>query len=76
MYEQMNKPMHVHARDEYRNAMEPSNLVLFPRSTNKPLYPDPAHIVTVLRMWLQHVTPYSSNINDGVRTRASLAHFQ
>lgn len=73
MYEQMNKPMHVRARDEYQNAMEPGNLVLLPRSTNKPLYPDPTRIVTVLRMWLQHVTPYSGNINDGTNERQSSA---
>lgn len=50
MYEQMNKPMHAHVRDKYQNAIEPSNPVLFPRSTNKPLYSDPTRIVTVLRM--------------------------
>lgn len=50
MYEQMNKPMHAHVRDKYQNAIEPSNPVLLPRSTNKPLYSDPTRIVTVLRM--------------------------
>jgi len=45
----MNKPMYAHAH-EFQNAMEPSNPVLLPRSTNKPLYHDPTRIVTVLLM--------------------------